>query len=97
VGRGPSVFPELGQAFYASGPRRWTEKIADFLQTPRSRERLDINDPLLAADQLAQLCRADLLLKVMFGIQRSASEEDIAHIANEAVKTFVARYGRAVP
>ncbi len=87
-------FPALGQAFYESGPRRWNRKISEFLQSPKARDALDIEDPFLAADQLAQLCRTDLLLKLMFGIVPSVSEEDIARIADEAVKTFMARYAR---
>ena len=88
-------FPELGRAFYESGPKRWTRKIAEFLTSPRARAVLEIEDPLLAADQLAQLCRADLLLKIMFGVQPGATAEEIDRIAEEAVKTFLARYRRA--
>jgi len=87
-------FPELGQAFYESGPKRWVGKIAEYLASPMAREVLDIEDHLLAADQLAQLCRTDLLLKIMFGIEKAASEEDVARITDEAVKTFMARYAR---
>lgn len=88
-------FPALGQAFYESGPQRWNRKIADYLQSPPARAALDIDDPTLAADQLAQLCRADLLLKIMFGIVPAAAPEDIDRIADEAVKTFLSRYARA--
>ncbi len=88
-------FPALGQAFYESGPKRWIAKIGDYLNSPKAQEVLDIQDPILAADQLAQLCRTDLLLKIMFGIEKRATEEDIERIADEAVKTFMARYARA--
>ena len=87
-------FPELGEAFYESGPRQWCAKIAEFLDSPKSREVLDVPDPLLAADQLAQLCRTDLMLRVVFGIQKSAPEEEINHLVDEAVATFLARYRR---
>lgn len=87
-------FPALGQAFYESGPQRWTQKIAEYLSSAPACAVLDIEDATLAADQLAQLCRADLLLKIMFGIEKTAAPEDIERIANEAVKTFMARYAR---
>ena len=87
-------FPALGHAFYESGPQRWNQKISDYLQSPSARAVLDIEDPILAADQLAQLCRADMLLKIMFGIQDGACDEDIGRVADEAVKTFLARYAR---
>jgi AcrR family transcriptional regulator len=87
-------FPELGRTFYDSGPKKWGRKIALYLDSPRARTVLEIEDSLLAADQLAQLCRADLMLKVLFGIEKDPPEDDITRIADEAVKTFLARYAR---
>ena len=48
-------FPELGRTFYESGPKNWAEKIAGFLLSPKAQAVLDVADPYLAADQLAQL------------------------------------------
>ncbi|WP_284260716.1 TetR/AcrR family transcriptional regulator [Roseicyclus amphidinii] len=87
-------FPELGRTFYDSGPKKWGRKIAVYLDSPRARAALDIEDTALAADQLAQLCRADLMLKVLFGIEKDPAEAEIDRIAAEAVKTFLARYRR---
>ncbi|MBY4894136.1 TetR/AcrR family transcriptional regulator [Rhodobacteraceae bacterium N5(2021)] len=88
-------FPDLGTAFYASGPKHWGEKISSFLCSDKARAVLDVEDPDLAADQLAQLCRTDLMLKVMFGIEQDPKEEEIDRIVDEAVRTFLARYVRA--
>ncbi|MCU4652355.1 TetR/AcrR family transcriptional regulator [Roseibacterium sp. SDUM158016] len=88
-------FPELGRTFYDSGPKKWSRKIAQYLDSPRARAALEVEDSLLAADQLAQLCRADLMLKVLFGIEKDPPEAEIDRIADEAVKTFLARYRRA--
>jgi AcrR family transcriptional regulator len=87
-------FPELGRTFYDSGPKRWGRKIAQYLDSPRAQHVLEIEDSLLAADQLAQLCRADLMLKVLFGIEKDPPEAEIDRVASEAVKTFLARYRR---
>ncbi len=87
-------FPELGQAFYESGPKRWNRKIGQFLSSPRAREELEVEDPMLAADQLAQLCRTDLMIRVLFGIGEGPNDDDIARIADEAVEMFWARYAR---
>ncbi len=87
-------FPELGRTFYDSGPKKWGRKISQFLDSPKAREVLEIEDTLLAADQLAQLCRADLMLKVLFGIEKDPPEAEIDRIADEAVKTFIARFRR---
>lgn len=88
-------FPELGRTFYESGPRNWNAKIAGFLRSEKAQAVLDIGDAELAADQLAQLCRTDLLLKVMFGVETDPKEADIDRVVDEAVKTFLARYRRA--
>lgn len=87
-------FPELGQTFYESGPKHWNARIASFLRSPKAQAVLEIDDSDLAADQLAQLCRADLLLKVTFGVETDPKQSDIDRIADEAVKTFLARYKR---
>ncbi|MEJ6390069.1 TetR/AcrR family transcriptional regulator [Gymnodinialimonas ulvae] len=87
-------FPELGVTFYESGPKHWGVKIAGFLSSDKARAVLDIEDPFLAADQLAQLCRTDLLLKVLFGIEKNPTDADIDRIVDEAVRTFLARYRR---
>ncbi|MDG4646896.1 TetR/AcrR family transcriptional regulator [Roseibacterium sp. SDUM158017] len=88
-------FPELGRTFYDSGPKKWSRNIAQYLDSPRARAVLEIEDSLLAADQLAQLCRADLMLKVLFGIEKDPPEAEVDRVAEEAVKTFLARYRRA--
>jgi hypothetical protein len=87
-------FPELGRTFYDSGSKKWGRKIALYLDSPKAQRALDIEDTALAADQLAQLCRADLMLKVLFGIEKDPAEAEIDRIASEAVKTFLARYRR---
>lgn len=88
-------FPQLGRAFYESGPQRWNRKIGQYLDSPAARAELDIADRFLAADQLAQLCRTDLMLRVMFGIGQPPGEAEIEKIAEEAVEMFLARYARA--
>jgi len=88
-------FPELGRTFYESGPKVWGDKIAGFLDSDGARVVLEIEDPCLAADQLAQLCRTDLMLKVMFGIETDPTQPEIERVVDEAVKTFLARYRRA--
>ena len=88
-------FPELGITFYESGPRHWGDKIAGFLSSEKAQAVLNIEDPYLAADQLAQLCRTDLMLKVHFGIESNPPEDEIALIVDEAVRTILARYRRA--
>lgn len=87
-------FPELGQAFYESGPKNSQDQIIAYLNSDLAQAELDIADTYVAADQLLQLCRTDLLLKRLFGIVTDISPEEIDRIATEAVATFLARYQR---
>ena len=58
----------------------------------RDRGELIIDDIDLAADQFAELCKADLCYKRVFGILSEVTEEQIARVLDGAVATFLARY-----
>jgi hypothetical protein len=87
-------FPEAGSAFYAAGPARAHARLAEFFAKAAARGALAIDDPEVAADQFAGLCKAGLFLRALLGAARP-SEAEIARVADEAVKTFLARYGIA--
>ncbi|WP_146584824.1 TetR/AcrR family transcriptional regulator [Puniceibacterium confluentis] len=87
-------FPELGQAFYDSGPKKVHQAIVDYLRTAAGRGDLSIGDFELAADQFAELCKADLWPRLVFGIRADFTREEKARVIDGAVETFLARYGR---
>ncbi|WP_421905998.1 TetR/AcrR family transcriptional regulator [Mameliella sp.] len=86
-------FPELGRQFYQSGPMIMRQVMTDYLTAACERGELKIDDMTLASDQFAELCKADLWPKIIFGIQSSFSDDDIARVVDGAVETFMARYG----
>ncbi|MEX5730108.1 TetR/AcrR family transcriptional repressor of mexJK operon [Rhodovulum iodosum] len=86
-------FPELGAAFYETGPIRLHQEISDFLNLARARGELVIDDIALATDQFIELCKADLYLRRVFGVQTAFSTDEIVRVAEGAVSTFMARYG----
>lgn len=88
-------FPELGQQFYESGPLLIRNRLAAYLNGAVARGELVIDDIYLAADQFAELCKADIFSSVCFGIRRDFSEADRARVADGAVSMFLARYGAA--
>ena len=88
-------FPELGQAFYDSGPALGRARIMDYLSQARGRGEVAIADMELAADQFAELCKADLWTRAVFGIQTSFTDAEIDRVVDGAVATFLARYGTA--
>ncbi|WP_296766555.1 TetR/AcrR family transcriptional regulator [Sediminimonas sp.] len=86
-------FPELGRAFYESGPMMGRRRLGEYLQAAGGRGELAIEDVDMAADQFAELCKATLWPRAMFGIQQDFDEAEIARVADEATWTFLARYG----
>ncbi|MFX0546324.1 TetR/AcrR family transcriptional regulator [Roseovarius sp. S1116L3] len=85
-------FPELGQRFYASGPRMLVQRLGAVLDGYVQRGALVIEDIDLAANQLAELCKTELFSRRLCGIGESPSEEDIRRVSGAAVTMFMARY-----
>ncbi len=86
-------FPELGREFYESGPALLRNRMVEYLSEAVARGTLEIDDMELAADQFAELCKADLFPRIVFGISTVFTEDDRKRVIEGAVKMFMARYG----
>ena len=86
-------FPALGQVFYESGPQLVRERLAVYLAKAVARGEVRIDDLNLAADQFAQLCKADLHDRAVFGIDPARRPTEVARVVDGAVAMFMARYG----
>ncbi|MGB7317603.1 MAG: TetR/AcrR family transcriptional regulator [Planktotalea sp.] len=86
-------FPELGLAFYNSGPMVVRARLSDYFEAAVERGDLDVSDTLLAADQFAELCKADIFPKLLFGVQTEFHAIELDRVIEGAVTTFLARYG----
>ena len=87
-------FPEFAREFYRTGPSLGQERVRQILQIGVARGELEIDDQNLAAEQFIGLCRTDLWLRVSFKMQDDAAEAEIIRVADGAVETFMARYGK---
>jgi hypothetical protein len=85
-------FPDIGTSFYAAGPARAHARLVEFFEAAGGSGELTIDDPATAADQFAALCKAGLFLRALLGAPQP-TEAEVARIAEEAVRTFLARYG----
>ena len=85
-------FPQLGIAFYQSGPLIVRQTLGEYLKNATAEGLLDISDFDLAADQFAELCKADVFPKILFGVQSVFETAELDRIINGAVETFLARY-----
>ena len=86
-------FPELGRAFYAAGPKMGHDRLRTYMSEAVTRGELKIDDLSMAADQFSELCKAKLWTRAVFGIQSDFTGEEIAEVVENAVETFLARYG----
>ena len=86
-------FPELGRAFYDSGPSLVRTRMIELLECGVARGELDISDMELAADQFPELCKADLFPRMVFKGERSFQHAEKQRVIKGAVDTFMARYG----
>lgn len=89
-------FPDLGRAFYEAGPAQARARLVDFFKGAADRGELAIDDPVIAADQFAALCKTGGFLRALLGAPPVA-EAEIDQVAEEAVKTFLARYAVTQP
>ncbi|MCV2867835.1 TetR/AcrR family transcriptional regulator [Defluviimonas sp. WL0002] len=86
-------FPELGREFYENGPALLRERLGSYLTGAVERGELRIDDIDLAADQFAELCKADIFPCVCLGVKRDFDQSAQDRIARGAVEMFLARYG----
>jgi TetR/AcrR family transcriptional repressor of mexJK operon len=86
-------FPQLGHAFYHSGPLLIRERLSLYLAKAVARGEVSIDDLALAADQFAQLCKGDLHDRAIFGVDGCCTAPDMRRVVDGAVAMFMARYG----
>ncbi len=89
-------FPEIGQAFYDSGPMILRASLGNYLRGAVERGELAIPDIDLAADQFGELCKADLLNRLLLGVDKKIVATDMDRVVKGAVAMFLARYGVAL-
>lgn len=86
-------FPELARAFYDIGPRTGHDHIAHYLTEAVAAGKLRIDDIPLAADQFTELCKAQLWMRAVFGIQTRFTQTEVDRVIRGAVDMFMARFG----
>lgn len=86
-------FPEVGQEFWDNGPAYARQVLIHYFAQAIERGELAIDDLDLAADQFAELCKADLHQRLLMGLGSNFSEAERDRIANGAIKMFLACYG----
>lgn len=86
-------FPKVGQDFYRDGPERGVEHLRSFIEGHARDGRLAVADARMAAQQLQHLFHAGIINELLYGVRQTPGEEEVARVVDEAVATFMARYG----
>ncbi|MBI1361141.1 MAG: TetR family transcriptional regulator [Alphaproteobacteria bacterium] len=84
--------PEIGQAFYQSGPESGAALLAGFLEDARKAGHLKLDDPLRAAHQFTALCQNRLLKARLCAAAGEPTEDEITAEVASAVRLFMAAY-----
>ncbi len=90
-------FPNLGRAFYESGPCYGVTRLAQQLETWRAAGWLEFTDGPQAARQFIDLCKSGVFSACLFGVTETATPEAIGETVDAAVEVFMRAYGARVP
>lgn len=85
-------FPELGRAFFETGPKCWTHSFEGYLRAQDERGRLRIPHPEMAAKFLFSVLKDPLHLRCMLGVQSRVSQAEIAAHVDNVVDAFLDHY-----
>ncbi len=84
-------FPELGRTFYEEGPRPALMKFAEQFKRWMDEGRLRKADPMQAAEQFGDLCKAGLYQRRLWNVAIPTEAEVEANV-ERAVSIFLAYY-----
>ncbi len=86
-------FPDVARTYFETVPGRVYDALADLLDELRDEGRLTLDDPVLAAHQFAWLILGWPLDRGMFlDVESAIGDVDLDHVADEAVRVFLAAY-----
>lgn len=87
-------FPELGQIFVDSGPRRAAQILADWFRAWISRGKLKIDNVEIAAWQFTMMIQGPIMVPMLYGGEARPSAARIEEVVRQSVDMFLAAYGR---
>ncbi|MBN9670864.1 TetR/AcrR family transcriptional regulator [Roseibium aggregatum] len=87
-------FPQFGELVYESGPCRGRRELGAFIQERVTKGDLRPCDTELAAGQFFDLCVSGLLRRSLLNAGPQPNSGEVDQNVNEAVKIFLAAYGR---
>jgi AcrR family transcriptional regulator len=86
--------PEIGRAFYETGPARGIALLKMYLEDQVKAGLLAIDDCEIAAVQFIDSCQSTLFKPMLCNFGEPPTPERIRHVVGIAVRTFLAAYRR---
>jgi TetR/AcrR family transcriptional repressor of mexJK operon len=85
-------FPDLGRIFFETGPTRFVECVAEYLERADATGELSIPDPKLAALQFLALITAEVRMASLLGVIGRLDEATARRAVHAGVETFLRAY-----
>lgn len=84
--------PEIGRAFYESGPAKGIAHLDGYFRDQIAAGVLKIDEPEIAAAQFIESCHATMFKPMIFNFGEPPTKDRIRKCVGIAVKTFLAAY-----
>ena len=84
--------PEIGRAYYETGPARGIALLSDYLKTKVQQGILAIDDCEVVAAQLIEALLAPLFKPILFNFGKPPTQERIRYVVGIAIHAFLAAY-----
>lgn len=84
--------PEIGRAYYETGPARGIALLSDYLKNKVQQGILAIDDCEVVAAQLIEALLAPLFKPILFNFGKPPTQERIRYVVGIAVRAFLAAY-----
>ena len=84
--------PEIGKAFYETGPGNGIARLKSYLEAQVAAGVLGVDDCEVAAAQFLDACQSTLFKPVLFNFAPPPSIHRIRHVVGIAVRNFIAAY-----
>jgi AcrR family transcriptional regulator len=84
--------PEIGKAFYETGPSYGIKRLTSYLQAQVKAGVVAIEDSEVAAAQFLDACQATLFKPILFNFAPPPAAERVDHVIKIAVRAFMAAY-----
>ena len=90
-------FPELARAFFAAGPQRALNYLANWLRQETAAGRLVAPDPDFAAEQFFALCQTKLVMRSRLRLIETTDPAEVERVVRGAVWLFLRAYAPSQP